>query len=41
MRAGEVWGGDSGTGFVEMGKSRWRCIGILSVTDPGRTFWST
>ena len=36
MRAGEVWGGGSGIGFGEVGKSRWRWIGMLSVTNPGK-----
>lgn len=28
MRTGEEWGGSSGTGFDEMGKSKWRWMGI-------------
>ena len=38
MRAGEVWGGGSGTGFGELSKSRWMSIGMWSVTVQGGLF---
>ena len=41
MRAREVWGGGSGTGFGEVGKSRLLLTGMWSVTHQGKAFWST
>jgi len=36
VRAGEEWG-KWWTGFDEVGKSKWRWMGIWSVTDARRT----
>jgi len=41
MLGAEVWDGGAGTGFGEVGRFKQRWMGLWSVTEPGRAFWST
>jgi len=35
-----VWAGGSETGCREVGRSKWRWMGLWFVTEPGNAFWS-